>query len=295
MGKNNLYIHIFSIHGLLRYNNLELGRDADTGGQIKYVIEMAEELSKYEKVKRVDLFTRLISDKRVSNDYSQPLENISDKFRIVRIQCGGKKYMRKELLWPYLDEFIDKTIKFIKKEQLYPDIIHSHYVDAGYVGIQLSGYFGTTFIYTGHSLGRPKKEKLIKDGMKEQDVNKKYNIEKRIYNEEEIIKNSDLIITSTNQEIEKQYGMYVNNNLAKYCVIPPGINLNKFYPFYHDIIPEIKKEEESIHAYASVLEELNRFFIYPEKPLIIALCRADKRKNISGLIDSYGSDKELQA
>jgi hypothetical protein len=56
----------------------------------------------------VDLFTRLIADKRVSSDYSQPIEVINDKFRIVRIQCGGRKYMRKELLWPHLEEYVDR-------------------------------------------------------------------------------------------------------------------------------------------------------------------------------------------
>ena len=35
--------------------------------------------------------------------------------------------------------------------------------------------------------------------------------------------------------------------------------------------------------------------MHPEKPLILALCRPDKRKNISGLIQAYGEDLELQA
>jgi len=63
---------MFSIHGLLRSEDMELGRDADTGGQIKYVIELGKALSKRSEVKRIDLFTRLIDDKAVSQDYSQP-------------------------------------------------------------------------------------------------------------------------------------------------------------------------------------------------------------------------------
>lgn len=35
--------------------------------------------------------------------------------------------------------------------------------------------------------------------------------------------------------------------------------------------------------------------MYPDKPLILALSRPDKRKNISGLIQAYGEDKELRA
>lgn len=42
--KDGLYIQLFSIHGLLRAESMELGRDADTGGQIKYVVELAKAL-----------------------------------------------------------------------------------------------------------------------------------------------------------------------------------------------------------------------------------------------------------
>ena len=105
MKKHKLYIQMFSIHGLLRSENMEMGCDADTGGQINYVVELGKALSKLSEIKRIDLFTRLIVDKSVSEDYSMPIENVSDKFRIVRIQCGGRKYIRKELLWPNLDEY----------------------------------------------------------------------------------------------------------------------------------------------------------------------------------------------
>jgi sucrose-phosphate synthase len=274
---------------------MEMGHDADTGGQINYVVELGKALSKRGDVERIDLFTRLIMDKAVSEDYSRPIEQVNDKFRIVRIQCGGRKYIRKELLWPYLDEFVDKTIKFIKRENAIPDIVHGHYADAGYVAIQLAKTFGIPLIFTGHSLGRAKKEKLLNNGLEQADIIKKYKIDHRIHIEEEVLKNADLIITSTSQEIEKQYGMYRNNNLPAYRVIPPGLDLEKFYPYYHDMLPETEKDEVQIYAQASVLKELNRFFSHPDKPLILTLCRPDERKNISGLVKAYGEDLELQA
>jgi sucrose-phosphate synthase len=154
MAAKGPYIQLFSLHGLIRWKNPEMGRDADTGGQVKYVMELAAGLSAREDIGRVDLFTRLIADKRVSSDYSELTEIINDKFRIVRVQCGGRKYMRKELLWPHLDEYVDKTIKSIKRNHAMPDIVHGHYPDAGYVAMQLAEIFGLPFIYTGHSLGR---------------------------------------------------------------------------------------------------------------------------------------------
>lgn len=295
MTDSNLYIQLFSIHGLLRAENLELGRDADTGGQINYVLELARHLSRLENIGQIDLFTRLIVDKQVSSDYAKPVEIVNDKLRIIRIQCGGRKYMRKELLWPHLAEYTDKTIKFIKREGTIPDVVHGHYPDAGYVCMQLSSIFGLPLIYTGHSLGRSKLTKLLNDGMSEAEINKKFKIKKRIETEEEILTHADLIITSTRHEMKEQYELYRNQAAPEYQVIPPGIDIDKFYPFYHDMLEENDKSEDVKYAQASMIKELNRFFSYPDKPIILALCRPDKRKNITGLISTYGEDLELQA
>ena len=286
---------MFSVHGLLRAENMQLGNDADTGGQIKYVVELCQALSQSENVERVELFTRLIDDRALSEDYARPVEQVNDKFRIIRIQCGGKKYMRKELLWPYLDEYVDKTIKYIKRQNAIPDIVHGHYPDAGYAAMQLAEIFGIPFFYTGHSLGRSKLKRLSDDGMKEEVINRKYKIDYRIKMEEEVLKKADLIIASTHQEVIEQYGQYHNKDIPKYQVMPPGLDVDKFYPFYHDMLPETDKEEIELYAQASILEELNRFFMHPDRPVILSLCRPDKRKNIAGLIKAYGEDLELQS
>ena len=294
MGKR-FYIQMFSIHGLIRSNNLELGRNADTGGQVTYVLELARQLSTLDTVARVDLFTRLLADKTVSDDYARPVEIVNDKFRIVRIQCGGRKYLRKELLWPHLDEFVDKTVKFIKREQAIPDVVHGHYSDAGYVAMELARFFGVPFIFTGHSLGRVKKQKLLSDGVRAVDLERRYKIDHRIAVEEEVLSQTDLIVTSTRQEVVEQYGLYSNNGRPEFKVIPPGLDVERFYPYYRDMLPQSDKDEAAMFARASVMQELNRFFLHPDKPLILALCRPDKRKNISGLVRAYGEDLDLQA
>jgi sucrose-phosphate synthase len=294
MGKR-YYIQMFSIHGLIRSDNLELGRDADTGGQVTYVLDLARQLSTLENITRVDLFTRLIGDKTVSGDYARPIEVVNDKFRIVRIQCGGRKYIRKELLWPHLDEFVDKSVKFIKREQAIPDIVHGHYPDAGYVAMELARFFGVPFIFTGHSLGRVKKQQLLNDGVRAMDLSRRYKIDHRIGVEEEVLSQADLIITSTRQEIDEQYGLYKNKSRADFTVIPPGLDVERFYPYYRDMMPQNDKDEAAMFARASLLQELNRFFLYPDKPLILALSRPDKRKNISGVVRAFGEDIDLQA
>lgn len=296
MKKTGYYIQLFSIHGLIRGHSPELGRDADTGGQVKYVLELANALGKNDAIEQVDLFTRLIDDKAVHPDYNVHLETLSEKVRIVRIQCGGKKYLRKELLWPHLQEFIDKTIRFIKSQNRVPDIFHGHYADAGYVAMDLAWAFDTPFIFTGHSLGRNKLAKLLEDGISKEKINRQYKINTRIDAEEKIIKHADLIITSTHQEIEKQYGLYNNFKKVKnFKVIPPGIDLHIFYPYYEYQLDAEVISRENKQARVALMTELHRFWSNPVKPFILALCRPDHRKNITGLIEAYGTSKDLKA
>ncbi|HKJ64606.1 MAG TPA: glycosyltransferase, partial [Desulfopila sp.] len=295
MESKKLYVLLFSIHGLIRGESPELGVDADTGGQVKYVLELAKTLGEQSEVGRVDLFTRRIETKSVAPDYGKAIEELSDKVRIVRIRCGSKKYIRKELLWPHLEEFIDNTIRYIKSQDQIPDLFHGHYADAGYVAMELADAFDAPFIFTGHSMGRNKMAKLLGDGLSEKRINTHYKMSTRIAREEKIITEADLIVTSTQQEIDKQYGLYDNDKDRNFAVVPPGIDLEVFYPYYDLQIDSDLLNEEVKQTRLTLLNELNRFWAKPEKPFILALCRPDHRKNIAGLIKAYGVDKDLQA
>lgn len=289
------YIQLFSPHGLIRYENSEIGRDKDTGGQVKYVLELLASLSNHPKVRKVDLFTRMINDKRVSPDYGKEIEVVNNKARIVRIPCGGKMYREKEQLWEYLDEFVDKTIRFIEKENDFPDVVHGHYADGNYIAGEISKIFAIPQVATGHSLGRNKKEILLKEGLLESKINEKFNMERRIQAEEKALKHAEFVIVSTNHEINTQYKHYINKEKAKFVVISPGINTGVFYPFYRLDMPSFSMGIEQEQALYRINAEIERFLFSPEKPLILSIGRADKRKNFETVIRAYGEDKELQA
>ena len=95
MGYYLLHLHL---HGLFRGHDLELGRDADTGGQTTYVLELAKGLAARPEVDRVDVVTRLIQDKRVSPDYARAHEPLVGGANIVLLPCGPRRYLRKECL-----------------------------------------------------------------------------------------------------------------------------------------------------------------------------------------------------
>ena len=279
---DNIYIALISPHGLIRAHDLELGRDADTGGQTKYVLELACALAERPEVARVDLFTRLIVDAQISDDYAQPVEKLTEKARIVRIECGEPGYLPKEQLWDSLETFSDNALAYIHAQELLPDIIHSHYADAGHVGIQLSNLLGVPLVHTGHSLGRSKRKRLLASGTRRDEIESTYNMSRRIEAEENTLGAAARVVVSTNQEIEEQYALYDYYQPDQMRVVPPGTDLDKFFP---------PTDDEDKCAIAG---QLKRFLKEPDKPIILALSRPDPRKNIVALVEAYGESERLQ-
>lgn len=280
--ENALYILMISPHGLIRGKNMELGRDADTGGQTTYVVELMRALARHREIGQVDLLTRLITDPALSSDYSQPVEDIGNGARILRLPFGPSHYVRKELLWLHLDQLVDRSLHFLRQQGRLPDLIHTHYADAGYVGQQLSQLLGIPQIHTGHSLGRPKQSRLLASGRKKTAIDRQFNFERRITTEEDLLVNVAMVITSTRQEVTEQYGMYHNHASARFVVIPPGTDIARFSP------PGRRKINPN------VTHMVDKFLSDPAKPMILAICRPAIHKNLKGLIDAYGSSSALQ-
>jgi len=277
-----LFIVLISVHGLIRGHNLELGRDADTGGQIKYVLELMRSLARHPAVGRVDLLTRQIRDPKVDSDYAAPLEQIAPNAFIVRLACGPRRYLRKEVLWPHLDTFADQALKHIRRVRRVPDVIHAHYADAGYVGAQLSGLIEAPLVFTGHSLGHVKRERLLEKGLRPETIEGQYHLSQRIEAEDIALDNAAFVVASTQQEVEVQYSPYDNYRPERMVVIPPGIDLERFHPpapgAYH---PPIQHQVE-------------RFLSDLSKPMILALARPDPRKNLAGLVRAYAETPGLR-
>lgn len=336
--KRKLYIVLISLHGLIRGENMELGRDSDTGGQVKYIVELARALGEMPSVYRVDLLTRQVSAPDIDWTYSEPTEmlnlpgsdNIEHDRResggayIIRIPFGPKdKYVPKELLWPHIPEFVDVALKHIVKmskvlgeetgkgRPLWPIAVHGHYADAGNSAALLSGALNVPMVFTGHSLGRDKLEQLLKQGRQSRDeINASYKIMRRIEAEEICVDVSEIIITSTRQEIEEQWRLYdgfdpvlerklrakLKSNMRcfgrwmpRMHVIPPGME------FHHILDKEVDIVEESSKAPdPPIWSEIKRFLSNPLKPMILALARPDPKKNLVTLIKAFGESQQLR-
>ena len=146
MGLRLLHLHL---HGLFRSHELELGRDADTGGQTLYVLELVKHLARQTDVDQVDVVTRLIKDPQVSSDYAVPEEPIASGARILRFRFGPDRYLRKERLWPHLMQLVDRLVDHLRQPGQMVDWIHAHYADAGLVGSLVSERLGFAVVGVG--------------------------------------------------------------------------------------------------------------------------------------------------
>ncbi|KAK8962583.1 Sucrose-phosphate synthase [Platanthera guangdongensis] len=347
--EKKLYIVLISLHGLVRGENKELGSDSDTGGQVKYVVELAKALSMMPGVYRVDLFTRQIASPDVDWSYGEPTEMLSTGSSdvegnelgesagayIIRIPFGPReKYLRKELLWPYIQEFVDGALAHIINmsrvlgEQVggghpvWPYVIHGHYADAGDSAVLLSGALNVPMVLTGHSLGRNKLYQLLKQGRQSKnDINATYKIMRRIEAEELSLDAAELVITSTKQEIEEQWGLYDGFDvklervlrararrgvschgryMPRMVVIPPGMDFSNVVVQEEqaeadgDLATIIGLDGSSPKSIPPIWSEVMRFFTNPHKPMILALSRPDPKKNITTLLKAFGESRLLR-
>ncbi|MGB5135160.1 MAG: HAD family hydrolase [Prochlorococcaceae cyanobacterium] len=277
-----LYVLHLHLHGLFRSRDLELGRDPDTGGQTTYVLELARALAARPEVERVEVVTRLIRDRRVSVDYAREEEPIGPGATIVRIPFGPPRYLRKELLWPHLDELADALAERLLAQARRPDWIHAHYADAGYVGALLQRRLGIPLVFTGHSLGREKRRRLLTAGLEAVQIDGQYAMAQRIDAEELALAHADLVVTSTPQEGDQQYARYDRFRPERARVISPGVDSRQFFP------PQAGEQE------GDVREMMEPFLRDPAKPPVLAICRADHRKNIPALVEVFGRSEHLR-
>ncbi|KAF8407163.1 hypothetical protein HHK36_006289 [Tetracentron sinense] len=338
------YPFLMSLHGLIRGENMELGRDSDTGGQVKYVVELARALGTMPGVYRVDLLSRQVSSPEVDWSYGEPTEMLTSRSSegfmheigessgsyIIRIPFGPKdKYIPKELLWPHIPEFVDGALSHIiqmskvlgeqigEGQPIWPISIHGHYADAGDSAALLSGALNVPMLFTGHSLGRDKLEQLLKQGRQSrEEINVSYKIMRRIEAEELSLDNSEIVITSTRQEIEEQWRLYdgfdpilerklrarIRRNVSCYgrfmprmLTIPPGMEFHHIVPHDGDMDGEMEgNEDNSSSPDPPIWPEIMRFFSNPRKPMILALARPDPKKNITTLVKAFGECRPLR-
>jgi len=262
----------------------------DFGGQLVYVKEIAIAMAKLGH--KVDIITRRFHDEKF-NVFHEKFDSYNhvENVRIVRIECGGDSFLRKELLWPHLNEWTDNIVTFYQQEGNFPNFVTGHYGDGGLSAVLLKQKLHIPYSFTGHSLGAQKLEKLGATVGTFDALNKKYNFTERLVAERTAMKYADIIFVSTKQEQANQYSHILYKDVTeklqnRFVIAPPGANTDVF-----------SKEEQSFdQKFHKKFDQICKRDIDPSRlslPYIIAASRLDPKKNHLGLVNAYAKNKEL--
>ena len=257
-------MHI-ALGGCLKAPPIQYGITDDTGGHIAYVLGAAQAQAKLSDNRSVTIVTRAFDDPDLGCIHSQEHEQISDKCSILRLRTKDSRYLPKEELDAQLPELTDAFLNALRHADHLPDIIHAHFADAAVLALAAEREFGIPFLYTPHSLGLGKKGAEHSPAMKA-----------RIAQEREAICKAAGIIVSSRDEAEHQVEAYGCHAGGRTHRVNPGVTL-----------PEAGSVEAAEELLAPFLRD-------PDKPIVLAIARPVRKKNLVALINAFGESADLR-
>jgi len=272
-----LHIVHVALQGCIKSGAIEYGVTADTGGHIRYLLEEVRALRDAGVVQSV--VTRAFRDEGIGLAYDQQSEILMPGVTLHRLRGEIPGYLTKEELHRDLDALTDAMARWITSLPRRPDVLHAHYADAGLLALRIRERLGIPFFFTAHSLGAVKAQCL--NALPGADGGICERLAQRIVTEQQVIDHADLIVASSEDEANLQYGLYRPTPIARpISVNPPGCDLERF------------GQPASLERVSAMLR---RFLTEPEKPALLCLARPVRKKNLVGVIDAYAADPALRA
>ena len=210
---------LISTHGYVS-SQIEFGKP-DTGGQVVYVLELAKCMGRFGF--HVDLYTRRFEGQ-------DEIEEVDTNVRIVRVPCGGEDFIGKETLCDFIPEWIEnakKKVAEVEADSGKYTFVNSHYWDAGLAGMGMAHHLKIPHIFTPHSIGAWKRKNMDGDPA---ELEKQYNFNRRVKEENVVFHDCDSIIATTPQQRDILKGEEYKVPRKKIHVIPPGYDDTKYYP-----------------------------------------------------------------
>jgi D-inositol-3-phosphate glycosyltransferase len=196
----------------------------DTGGMNVYVRELTRHLGMLGV--HVDVFTR-------SQDEHVPhvLHDLGYGNRVVHVPAGPEVFIgSKEEVAAYLPEFAQGILDFTAAKDLHYDLIHSHYWMSGVAAMDLKQSWDLPVVHMFHTLGVMKQRVARSPNEIEGDY--------RLKGEKEVLQFADRVIAATLAELAQLQWLY-QADISKIVVIPPGVDISRFYPIPSDEAKEV--------------------------------------------------------
>lgn len=257
-------VHI-ALGGCLRGPPVAYGLTGDTGGHIAYVLGAAMAQGSLEVVSEVSILTRLFEGEGLDAIHTQAYEPVSKKVVIKRLTTRNRAYLEKDALADDFEAFTDAVLRHLAPPCSRPDFIHAHFADAASVARAARQRYGIPFVYTPHSLALQKGACAI-------------DLDSRVDAERAALADADAIIVSSRDEVERQVAAYAIADVGRRLhIVPPG--------------PPCGSPDDGTRMGAWLQSSLDE----PSRPMVLAVARPVRRKNLIALAEAFAGSHELRA
>ncbi|MCC4296127.1 HAD-IIB family hydrolase [Aurantimonas coralicida] len=267
-------VHV-ALQGCLRATDVSYGLTPDTGGHIKYLLELVAAQARTPGIDRIVIATRGF-DSEYGDEYRPGWERIDDKVEILRLPTDRPEYLAKEELFTETASFAEHLLEWLGEQPEAPTCLHAHYADAGTVAELVRAKTGIPFLFTGHSLGRVKRAAMRTGEIPAETAAV---LDRRIAIEERTFAAADLVIASSRDEAEVQYAAYDSYEPGKIRIIEPGSDLDAY------------RGATTTDAVDAMIAP---FLREPDKPVVLAIARPVAKKNLPMLVEAFGRDPWLR-
>ncbi|MGB8223085.1 MAG: sucrose synthase [Polyangiales bacterium] len=323
-------IAIVSPHGYFGQSNV-LGKP-DTGGQVVYILDQVRALehemrrSIYDQGLDIEpqivVLSRLIpeADGTTCDQRIEPILG-TQRARILRVPF--RRYDTGEIIpqwisrfevWPYLERYAVDSERELLAELggARPDFVIGNYSDGNLVASILAHRLGVTQCNIAHAL---EKTKYLFSDLHWQHHEAEHHFAAQYTADLMTMNTADFIITSTYQEIAGtpesigQYESYSAFSLPKlyrvvsgidcfdpkFNIVSPGADPRVFFPYFNETHrPAELRQEIATLVYGSPGCAFRGSLSDQDKPLLFAMSRLDRIKNIAGLVEWYAQNDELR-
>jgi mannosylfructose-phosphate synthase len=193
----------------------------DTGGQNLFVNQMTESLAGLGY--RITIANRGGYPHPLTGRCRRGLEYRDAQCRILMLEDGLPRFIRKEEMYAQVPELADFLLKFLSREKAWPDLIVSHYWDAAAIGATLNRHLHDSreHFWIPHSLGAVKKRNM--DPSTWNDLH----LEERIEIERDLLEDLDGVAATSNT-IRKS--LFEDYGCATDLFLPPCVETDRFHP-----------------------------------------------------------------
>jgi sucrose synthase len=321
-------IAVLSPHGWFGQSDV-LGRP-DTGGQVVYILDQVRALERAMHSSLLDqgldidprilVVTRLIPEAEgtTCNQRIEPIAGTRNA-RILRVPFLDPTgqvvphWISRFEIWPYLERFSHE----VERELLVelgdrPDFIIGNYSDGNLVASLLSQRLRVTQCNIAHAL---EKTKYLYSDLYWRENEEHYHFSCQFTADLIAMNTADFIITSTYQEIAgtgdsvgqyEAHGAYTMPGLyrvvhgidvfdPKFNIVSPGADEEIYFP-YSETDRRLTHYDEEIREllFGADGDDRRGVLFDTGKPLLFTMARMDKIKNITGLVEWYGTSRELR-